>query len=79
MANSGRLGTCTTAATTRRRTTPYFATVYTLAHLGLPPALQKNIRFGFYESGHMVHLNPATIGKFKSDLAKWYDDALAGR
>ncbi len=59
--------------------TPYFATVYTLTHLGLPPALQKNIRFGFYESGHMVHLNPATIGKFKSDLAKWYDDALAGR
>lgn len=59
--------------------TPYFATVYTLTHLGIPPALQKNIRFGFYESGHMVHLNPATIGTFKNDLARWYDDALAGR
>ena len=59
--------------------TPYFATVYTLTHLGIPPALQKNIRYGFYESGHMVYLNPAAIGKFKNDLAHWYDDALAGR
>jgi carboxypeptidase C (cathepsin A) len=59
--------------------TPYFATVYTLTHLGLPPALQKHVRFGFYESGHMVHLNPATIGLFRRDLGKFYDDALAGR
>jgi len=59
--------------------TPYFATVYTLTHLGLPPALQKNIRFGFYGSGHMVHLNPAAIGTFRGDLGRFYDDALAGR
>jgi carboxypeptidase C (cathepsin A) len=59
--------------------TPYFATVYTLTHLGLPPALQKNIRFGFYDSGHMVHLNPSTIGPFRSDLGRFYDDALSGR
>ncbi|MGZ3498208.1 MAG: S10 family peptidase [Vulcanimicrobiaceae bacterium] len=59
--------------------TPYFATVYTLEHLGLAPALQKNITYGFYESGHMIYLNPASLAQYKTDLAHWYDSALAGR
>lgn len=59
--------------------TPFFATNYTLRHLGLPPALQKHITFGYYESGHMVYLNPRALAAFKSDLARWYDDTLAGR
>jgi carboxypeptidase C (cathepsin A) len=59
--------------------TPYFATVYTLRHLNLAPALQNHITFGFYQSGHMVYLNPAALAHFKSDLAHWYDQVLAGR
>ena len=55
--------------------TPYFATVYTLQHLSIAPALQKNITFGFYQSGHMVYLNDASLAQFKSDLARWYDSA----
>jgi carboxypeptidase C (cathepsin A) len=57
--------------------TPFFATQYTLDHLGLAPALQNNITFGFYPSGHMVYLNPQALVLFKADLAKWYDSALA--
>lgn len=53
--------------------TPFFATVYTLQHLNIAPALQSNISFGFYESGHMVYLNDAALAQFKSDLAHWYD------
>ncbi len=56
--------------------TPYFATVYTLKHLNLAPALAKNVTFGFYQSGHMVYLNEAALAQFKRDLARWYDDAL---
>ena len=56
--------------------TPYFATVYTLQHLSVAPALQKNITFGFYQSGHMVYLNESALAQFKSDLARWYDSAL---
>ncbi|MDQ2991704.1 MAG: peptidase S10, partial [Candidatus Eremiobacteraeota bacterium] len=56
--------------------TPMYATEYTLRHLGLNPALQKNITFGFYPSGHMVYLNPAALATFKADLARWYDHAL---
>jgi carboxypeptidase C (cathepsin A) len=59
--------------------TPYLETIYTLTHLGLAPPLQGHISFGFYRSGHMVYLNPDAIGPFKSDLARWYEDALSGR
>ncbi|MGC2243271.1 MAG: hypothetical protein WBA06_06555, partial [Candidatus Aquilonibacter sp.] len=59
--------------------TPYFATEYTLDHMGLAPPLQKNITFGFYPSGHMVYLNPQALVSFKRDLAAWYDRALAGQ
>ena len=57
--------------------TPYFATVYTLQHLSIAPQLQKNITFGFYQSGHMVYLNESALAQFKTDLARWYDSALA--
>ena len=56
--------------------TPYFATVYTLRHLSIAPALQNNISFGFYQAGHMVYLNENALAQFKADLARWYDSAL---
>jgi carboxypeptidase C (cathepsin A) len=56
--------------------TPYFATEYTLKHLNLNPALQRNISYGFYDSGHMIYLNDAALAQFKSDLSRWYDAAL---
>ncbi len=56
--------------------TPYFATVYTLRHLNVAPELQKHITFGFYESGHMVYLEPDARVQFKHDLDAWYDSAL---
>ncbi|MBV8491649.1 MAG: peptidase S10 [Candidatus Eremiobacteraeota bacterium] len=57
--------------------TPFYATVYTLNHLQLPPALQSNITYGFYESGHMVYLNPASLAQFHTDLERWYAQTLA--
>jgi carboxypeptidase C (cathepsin A) len=55
--------------------TPFFGTEYLLAHLGISPALQKNISYGFYESGHMVYLHIPALAQFKSDLVKFYDSA----
>jgi carboxypeptidase C (cathepsin A) len=57
--------------------TPFFATVYTLQHLEIAPSLRNNITFGFYQSGHMVYLNDTSLEQFKSDLGRWYDNALA--
>ena len=36
--------------------TPFFATEFTLTHLGLPAELQKNIKLNYYNSGHMMYL-----------------------
>jgi len=60
--------------------TPFWATVYTLNHLNLPAQLQKNISYGFYESGHMVYLHPQALAQFHDDLENWYARTLqAGR
>ena len=60
--------------------TPFFATVYTLNHLNISPQLQKNISYGFYESGHMVYLHQQALAQFHADLERWYGETLqAGR
>jgi carboxypeptidase C (cathepsin A) len=59
--------------------TPYFATKYTFEHLDIAPALQKNIVFRMYESGHMIYLSPSARAAYKSDLDRWYDKTLSGR
>ena len=56
--------------------TPFFGTVYTLNHLNLPPEMQSNISYGFYESGHMVYLHPQALQQFHDDLERWYADVL---
>jgi carboxypeptidase C (cathepsin A) len=56
--------------------TPFFATVYALDHLYLAPAIQRNITYGFYDSGHMVYLHPEALGRFHDDLERWYAEAL---
>jgi carboxypeptidase C (cathepsin A) len=57
--------------------TPFFATDYTLAHLGIPPAIAAHISYGYYESGHMVYLHPQALSALRSDLGAFYDAALA--
>lgn len=57
--------------------TPFFATEYTLEHLEIAPALQRNITFGFYQSGHMIYLNPNALVNYHRDLVAWYDKVLA--
>jgi carboxypeptidase C (cathepsin A) len=59
--------------------TPFWATVYTLNHLTLPSDLQKNISYGFYESGHMVYLHPQALAQFHDDLERWYAQTLNQR
>ncbi|HET6895060.1 MAG TPA: hypothetical protein VFH72_06730 [Candidatus Baltobacteraceae bacterium] len=59
--------------------TPYFATWYTLNHMDIAPALQKNILFRSYESGHMIYLSPSARAAYKRDLDSWYDKTLSSR
>lgn len=56
--------------------TPYFATEYTLAHMGLTPALRKNISTHRYHTGHMMYLDSVAISLLKSDMAEFIKNAL---
>jgi carboxypeptidase C (cathepsin A) len=55
--------------------TPFFATEYTMTHLGLPENLQKNITLKYYDAGHMMYLREADLSKLKSNVAAFLDNA----
>ena len=56
--------------------TPYFATEYTLNHLGLDPSLRGNVTIDEYESGHMMYLHRPSLAKMKADLARFVRSAI---
>lgn len=49
--------------------TPYFAAVYELRHLAVPPAIAANIDVKLYPSGHMVYANEAALAALKTNVA----------
>jgi carboxypeptidase C (cathepsin A) len=57
--------------------TPFYATEFDLGHLGLEPALSKNIEFGFYPSGHMIYFDVDALKQVKADLTRFYDEVDA--
>ena len=59
--------------------TPYFAARYTFNHLGVDPALLKNVTQDDYTAGHMMYLNLPDLKKQKADLAKFVRSAAAQR
>jgi carboxypeptidase C (cathepsin A) len=52
--------------------TPYFASDYTVSHLGLPPSLAKNIVVKYYEAGHMMYIRKASLVKLRNDVFEFY-------
>lgn len=59
--------------------TPYFATRWTFNHLGVDPALLKNVTQDDYTAGHMMYLNLPDLKKQKEDLAKFIRAAAGQR
>jgi carboxypeptidase C (cathepsin A) len=53
--------------------TPFFATEYTMDHLGLPENLQKNIHLQYYDAGHMMYLRDEDLAKLKSNIGTFID------
>jgi carboxypeptidase C (cathepsin A) len=51
--------------------TPFYAADYTMQHLDLPPAFQKNISYAHYESGHMVYLNMPSLEQMHRDVTSF--------
>ena len=49
--------------------TPFFATEYTMDHLGVSPALRANITLKYYDAGHMMYLHVADLAQLKANVA----------
>lgn len=48
--------------------TPYFEGIYEMHHLPMPGALQKNIEFHKYMSGHMVYLHKESLKQLHDNV-----------
>jgi carboxypeptidase C (cathepsin A) len=59
--------------------TPYYATRYTVNHLGLDPTLSANISLGFYEAGHMMYTHLPSLARLRADLGDFIASALPAR
>ena len=55
--------------------TPFFGAEFDLKHMQIAPELRKNLSFHYYESGHMVYVNPDVRPQFRSDIDAFIDMA----
>lgn len=51
--------------------TPFFATEYTMDHLGIEPELRDNITMTYYPAGHMMYIHPPSLAQLKDDMAEF--------
>jgi len=51
--------------------TPFFATEYTMDHLGLPAELRSHIALRYYEAGHMMYLREPDLAALKANIARF--------
>jgi carboxypeptidase C (cathepsin A) len=49
--------------------TPFFQGIYEMQHLPMPDKLQSNIEYRFYESGHMVYAQEASLKAIHDNVA----------
>jgi carboxypeptidase C (cathepsin A) len=55
--------------------TPFHGAEYEFRHMALEPQIQGNIRYTYYEAGHMMYIDPASARQLKADLAAFYASA----
>jgi carboxypeptidase C (cathepsin A) len=53
--------------------TPFSATEYVMAHLGVPQGAGARIEMKYYEAGHMMYVHPPSMAKMKRDLDAFID------
>src|SRR5262249_28605808 len=54
---------------------PYFDSVYTVDHLGLPPELRGNIRVVQFEAGHMMYVRKSEHRKLHDEIERFIREA----
>ena len=56
--------------------TPFYGAEFDASHMLLPADLNRNIKFTYYQSGHMIYLAESELAKMRDDVAAWYEEAL---
>jgi carboxypeptidase C (cathepsin A) len=56
--------------------TPFGGADYEFRHLAMEPQIAANIRYVYYEAGHMMYIDPASARQLKADLASFYASAM---
>ncbi|MGO8701195.1 MAG: S10 family peptidase [Limisphaerales bacterium] len=56
--------------------TPLFGAESVVAAMNLEPRIRANLRFSYYESGHMLYIHKPSRVKFKADFESFLHDAI---
>jgi carboxypeptidase C (cathepsin A) len=56
--------------------TPFFATEYTVNHIGLEPALSNHISLTYCDAGHMLYTKKSCLDGLHGAMADFYQKAL---
>ena len=56
--------------------TPFFATEYTVNHIGLEPALSNHIGLTYCDAGHMLYTKKRCLDNLHGAMADFYQKAL---
>jgi carboxypeptidase C (cathepsin A) len=54
--------------------TPYYAADYEMHHMPIPAALQKNISYAWYPSGHMVYAHEDSLKRLHDNVAHFIEE-----
>ncbi len=57
--------------------TPYFATEYTMSHLGIPPQLRASIQKSYFDAGHMFYIHTPSLEKVSREIRDFVQRATA--
>ena len=55
--------------------TPFFATEFTMDHLGLPEKLRGQIHIEYYTAGHMMYLHADDLSKLGKNVGNFIESA----
>jgi carboxypeptidase C (cathepsin A) len=57
--------------------TPFFATEYTVSHLGLEPNLASHVSLTYCEAGHMLYTRQSCLDNLRTTMADFYRKSAA--
>jgi carboxypeptidase C (cathepsin A) len=57
--------------------TPFFGAENVISQMNLEPSIRANLRFSYYESGHMLYIHKPSRVKFKEDFLAFLKDATS--